>query len=526
MSKLASFYLIAACCVFMSVSGQAADDLPSGHRSALLLGNSKYDGFSLGGVSKSLDAVETSLKAHGFRVVRHENLKQQDAKAEVEQFAKSVPTNGVALVYYNGLSAHVERFGKWYNLLRPVGETIKSDNDYRSRGLNAQDLIKTLREHSGSRVNLIFLDACWQSPIKPESDKVRGGMRQFDVEDDTMVMFAAESGDALPLPKNGDASPFASSLARHVSKLDESLNQTCEAIASDLGKSWFDSASKTGIGTRTTLPTIDKLVEGKKPGEGFVNSIGMTFRWCPAGNFTMGSDRSDTSGTRDRQPVQVTLSKGFWMGEHEVTQREYSVVMRKNVPLGFTTHKNAPFWGIGESKNITDFCKKLSDIERKAGTLPSGWEYQCPTEAEWEYACRAGSSAAFCFGDSVGELGHYGNFADNALWLSNPNYYWAERTTDDGVAEALAPVGSYRPNAWGIRDMHGNVAEIVADHLLPELPGGTDPLARVEKDGKTQIRGGAWCSQARYCESSFRNAAPGRDKHNFVGFRILLKKAK
>ena len=74
--------------------------------------------------------------------------------------------------------------------------------------------------------------------------------------------------------------------------------------------------------------------------------------------------------------------------------------------------------------------------------------------------------------------------------------------------------------------MHGNVAEVVADHLLPELPGGTDPLVQVKKDGRTQIRGGAWCSLALYCESSFRNSPPGGDKHDFVGFRVALKKVR
>ena len=83
---------------------------------------------------------------------------------------------------------------------------------------------------------------------------------------------------------------------------------------------------------------------------------------------------------------------------------------------------------------------------------------------------------------------------------------------------------SFRPNAWGLRDMHGNVAEIVADHLLPERPGGEDPLARVEKDGVTQLRGGAWCSLPLYCESSFRNALSPGVKHNYVGFRIALIK--
>ena len=74
--------------------------------------------------------------------------------------------------------------------------------------------------------------------------------------------------------------------------------------------------------------------------------------------------------------------------------------------------------------------------------------------------------------------------------------------------------------------MHGNVSEIVADHLLPELPGGKDPFVRLEKDGKAILRGGAWCSLPVYCESSFRNTLPSRNKANFVGFRILLKKLK
>lgn len=511
-------FLMGSCCL------QAADLVPSGSRSALLLGNSTYDGFTLNGVDQSLGEVQAALKSHGYRVMRRENLTQRDAESAVEQFAQSVPTNGVAVVYYIGLGAHVDRLGKSYNLLRPVGEKIESDNDYRSRGLNVLDLIGALREQSGSRVNLVFLDACWQSPIKPDKGQVVSGMREFEVDSDTTVMFAAGSGQTIPAPKNDVISPLATALARHVGKLDGSVKQCCEAMAADVGQAWFGGATDSGIGARSALSVIERLTDGKQPGDGFVNSIGMGFRWCSPGTFMMGSDQTSTSATLDRKPVQVTLSKGSWMGEHEVTQREYSVVMRRNVPIGFTTHKNAPFWGATEVKSVTQFCDKLTELERKAGTLPAGWEYGCPTEAEWEYACRAGSKSAYCFGDATAELGLYANFADDALWRANPNFYWAERQADDGVAEALAPVGSYLPNAWGLRDMHGNVAEIVADHLLPELPGGTDPLGRVEKDGKTQIRGGAWCSQAAYCESSFRNAAPGRDKHNFVGFRVVLKK--
>jgi len=517
--------VVALACLAPASTAVAADAAPSGHRYALLIGNAKYKGFTLAGVSKSLDVVEASLKASGYRIIRRENLGEKEFESAAEEFAQSVPTGGVALVYYAGLGAHVERLGKTYNLLRPVDAEIRNENEYRDRGVNLNELLETLSEQGGSRANLIFLDACWQSPLKAEADRVGAGLSKFDVGPDSLVVFAAESGKALPPPKDDSPTPLAKAVAKHVSLFDESAAKASQAIAADLN-GWSGGGLTAGLGPPSSLPVAEELREGKTPGEGYVNSVGMTFRWCPPGSYTMGSPEHDSPDTQDRKPVEVTLTQGFWMGEHEVTQREYQAVMRKNVPRGFTVGKNIPFWGATEAKSVTQFCEKLNELERKAGRLPKGWEYAAPTEAQWEYACRAGSTARFCYGDDVTKLGEYGNFADKALAEENPNYHWAERRTDDGVGEALAPVGSYRPNAWGIRDMHGNVVEIVADHLTPERPGGKDPLVQLDKNGVTQIRGGAWCSSGLYCESSFRNGAPWREKLNFVGFRIVLQKTK
>ncbi len=509
------------------LDAKAAEAVPLGGRTALLVGNSAYPDFSLPGVGISLDEVGRALQALGFRTVRKENLGGKEFKAAIEEFARTVPTNGVALVYYAGLGAHVERLGKGYNLLRPVGEKIESDNDYRSRGLDVADLIGQLRDHSGSRVNLIFLDACWDSPIRPEKGNVGGGLTKFDVPAETMVLFAADSGNTLPPPENNEEFPLAKTLAHHAGQMEKSLKQTGDVFAANLNGAWFGGATEEGIGPQSEFPMTEELREGRTPGEGFTNSIGMTLRWCPPGTFTMGSKNHADPETRDRKPVEVTLTRGFWLAEHEVTQREYKLVRGRDAERGFTTHKNASYWGVGDANSIEkDFCRRLNELEKTAGRLPHGWEYAVPTEAEWEYGCRAGSESAFCFGNSPAELGQYGNFADKTLLLENPNYFYAHSDVQDGVGEALAPVGSYRPNAWGLRDMHGNVAEVVRDHLLPELPGGKNPLARVEKNGVTQIRGGAWCSLARYCESSFRNASPGRSKDNFIGFRVAVKKVK
>jgi len=494
----------------------------SGPRSALILSNFKYKDFEFTSASPSLDLMQAALEKEGFRVTRLENIYYKEYEKTLDAYAKTVPTNGTVLVYCIGFAAHAERFGKWYNVLRPANEQVNNDGDYRGRGLSLTKLMESFDEFAGSRHNFYFIDGAWESPIIPKTDKLIPGLKAFEPPnpDRTTVVFSAQAAKTHPLPEKGKPSEFAKKLAANLKKFETSSADGCNS----LGDVWFTTPDNVSLGKPSKFPTTVTLREGKVPGEGFTNASGMSFRWCPPGKFTMGTDDSDGLYTRDRQPVDVTLSKGFWIGEYEVTQREYSTVMRKNPPRGFTVSLNAPWFGIGETKQVLDFCKKLTDIEKKAKTLPDGWKYTLMSEAQWEYACRAGSNSSFCYGDDITKLGQYANFADNSLHKSNPDYYWAEKRTDDGIAEALAPVGSYLPNAWGIHDMHGNVAEIVYDHYSEKLPGGSDPLFRLEKNGKGQTRGGAWCSLPLYCQSTFRNTHDARNKANYVGFRIAIVK--
>jgi formylglycine-generating enzyme required for sulfatase activity len=160
----------------------------------------------------------------------------------------------------------------------------------------------------------------------------------------------------------------------------------------------------------------------------------MKFRQIPAGTFTMG----DASGDDDETPHEVTLTKPFKMGVHEVTQAQYEQLMGTN-PSEFKGAEN-PVERVSW-EDAVEFCRRLSELpaEKEAGHV-----YRLPTEAEWEYACRAGTTTNFGFGDDDSEAGYY-------AWVFGNS----DRKTH--------PVGNKLPNAWGLYDMHGNVREWCKD---------------------------------------------------------------
>jgi hypothetical protein len=207
------------------------------------------------------------------------------------------------------------------------------------------------------------------------------------------------------------------------------------------------------------------------------------------------------SGTFFRIKHSVTLTQEFWIGKYEVTQDEFWTLMGKN-PSYFTNDVNCPV----EKLSYLDakaYCDALTKRERDGGRLPASYSYRLPTEAEWEYACRAGTTNFYSFGDS----------ATNAA-----EYAW----TLENSEEHTHPVGQKRPNPWGLYDMHGNVWEWVLDWYAPYPDRDmTDPIGPPQ--GKFRVfRGGGWNQEIQYARSANRfGMEPGRGIH-FVGFRVVL----
>lgn len=227
-------------------------------------------------------------------------------------------------------------------------------------------------------------------------------------------------------------------------------------------------------------------------GDGFGDTVFTRddFVWVPPGTFVMGSPPTETGRNEDENQHQVTLSKGFWMGKFEVTQAQWMDVMGSNP--SFFTGEDLPVENVSWD-DVQAFLVILNERE--------GANFRLPTEAEWEYACRAGSAAAFSFGESPVQLSNYGWFADNS-----------GRTTH--------PVGSLAPNAWGLFDMHGNVWEWCQDRAGAYPVGSvTDPKG--PETGVQRVgRGGSFGVSAVNCRSADRSASDPGAKGPDLGFRI------
>jgi formylglycine-generating enzyme required for sulfatase activity len=214
-----------------------------------------------------------------------------------------------------------------------------------------------------------------------------------------------------------------------------------------------------------------------------------------AGSFMMGSDERDAE-----QPVHRVTVTAFKMGKYPITQKQYEAVMGNN-PSHFKSDENLPVDQVSWLDAIA-FCKKLSEM--------TGQNVMLPSEAQWEYACRAGSTGKYCFGDDDQQL---------------ENYAWYDKNSENKTH----PVGAKLPNAWGLYDMHGNVWEWCADDWTDNYEGAPTDASIWIKDIKNYeapetiklLRGGSWINYAQNCRSACRDSSFARIQNFDIGFRVV-----
>jgi sulfatase modifying factor 1 len=241
--------------------------------------------------------------------------------------------------------------------------------------------------------------------------------------------------------------------------------------------------------------------QANEPAKRFTNSVGMEFVWIPPGTFTMGSPKEEMDRYFDERLHKVTLTKGFFMGKYTVTQGQWKAIMG-NAPSAFKGDKNLPVEFVSWN-DCQEFLKKVRKLDKNP--------YRLPTEAEWEYSCRAGTKTPFYCGNTIST--NQANYNGDYVYGTGTKGVFRKKTT---------PVGSFPANPWGLHDMHGNVWQFCQD-CYGDYPWNdvVDPKGP-EKGTHRVARGGSYFHDPQSSRSACRLQCEPDVDTDLVGFRVCF----
>jgi len=274
-----------------------------------------------------------------------------------------------------------------------------------------------------------------------------------------------------------------------------------KSLLADAPAYWFEVVTVNAEGevANKTIKTAEYFREDLGDG------ITLDLVRIPAGQFLMGSPDSEKSRDDNESPQHRVMVPEFWLGKYPITQAQYQAIMGTNPSCFAENGANRPVEQVSWLDAVA-FCEKLSQT--------TGRTYRLPSEAEWEYACRAGTTTPFHFGPTL--TSDLANYDGNYTYANGPNGTYREQTTE---------VGQFPPNAFGLYDMHGNVWEWCADHWHPnydEAPMDGSAWLSPDESKSRLLRGGSWLNELDSCRSANRPTAPGPGDHFYnVSFRVV-----
>ena len=529
-------------------------------RSALVIGNSEYGSRPLRNPANDARLIGDRLKTVGFQSVVKENLGLAAMKAAIQSFAAQLPKGGVGLFYYAGHGVQIN--GR--NFLVPT-DFDPAESDIAKQSLEVDEVIKAMVGKSS--LNIIILDACRNAPEGFRVSNKDGLAEISNAPAGTFIAFSTAPGKKADDGK-GENSPYSSALAENLllrpSRLEDVFIRTriqMDYLTGGRQTPWESSSLRsvfyftedsliqsttvianvppiisTRLGQLTTIPfSVPVLNESgqqistiNKTATYFVeNSVGLEMAQIRGGKFLMGTSAVEAEkayGDARKAKDDLTLKtvaaempqhqvnvKGFFMSKFEITQAQWQAVMGtlpKEIPPNF---RRADFPVINISwRNANDFCQKLS--------LLTGKTYRLPSEAEWEYAARAGTDTAFSFGKSINS--NLANFMATFPYLSAEKGEYRESPVAVGAFKAL--------NGFGLADMHGNVWEWTADNWSDDYSDAPTDGSAWETDDKESrlyrvIRGGSWGSIGNNCRSSSRRKQGQSYGSTKIGFRVVMQ---
>lgn len=510
------------------------DNQPPGEaRVALIMGVADVGSKNfpkLPGITQDMDRMKAALKAAQFDVMELREPTKNEAYAAIDTFGDKLrTTKGVGLFYFTGHGGEYEGV----NYLFPKGALITQRVDVTEQGISTKRVLNRM-EDQGTRVNIIFLDCCRSDMTKSATDT---GLASMSARG-TFIGFATASEKTASASING--SPYTTFLCKHLATPGLSIGDMHTLVTADVQDHTrsTDGAEQTPFsysGLRSSFyfvpGTAPAMPPAAAPGTiplppGMVTPAGvettamqlapgvdMVFVKCAAGSYYIGSPKTEWGRGEDEAGGSVRFDNEFWIARTECTQAQWQAIMKTNP---------AEFQGPEMPMNNVSYMEALEFCEAMNRKVkPTKGRFTLPTEAQWEYACRADEQAAFSFGKTAGDLHLYANYADR----SYTDFDHGDKEHSDGVGNTTAAVAIYRPNAWGLYDMHGNVFEWCLDVYNPFPPKGTNPLAIPRVGPQRVMRGGAWLSKAEDCRSANRSAGPTNLRRNSVGFRVAFVKS-
>jgi formylglycine-generating enzyme required for sulfatase activity len=536
-------------------------------RLALVIGNGKYPSAPLSNPANDAEDMAAVLEKLGFEVILRRDAGRQAMEGAVQAFYRKLQgSRGIGLFYYAGHGLQVQG----QNYLVPVDAEIESEGDVSYRAIDAGWVLRKM-EDAANPVNIVILDACRNNPFTRGFRSAEKGLAQMPSPTGSIISYATAPG-SVAADGQGRNGLYTRHLLRRLGSRGLSIEEVFAQVRQDV---WNESGKKQTPWTSTSLmgrvslaaDAMTVVTEPAPPpaGEAEIavlqpvagpasagrsgNSLGMEFAWIAPGSFLMGQSQAErqellrTKGQagydqyyqRETQH-HVTLTRGFFLQTGEVTvgqwrsfaratgyrteaERDGGVYLWSN---GGWQKRAGLFWeapGFIQDDRHPVTCVSWNDAQEFIGWVngSQGGVHRLPTEAEWEYACRAGSGTARYWGDSPDEACLYANVADLRAKSANPE--WTVHPCDDGFHQT-APVARYRANRLGLFDMLGNAYEWCSDWYggYPSAPV-TDPGG--PSGGAQRVaRGGSWSAEPASARSAYRFAFAPDYRFDFLGFRL------
>ena len=527
---------------------KAAPD-QSERRMALVIGNAGYASGPLRNPINDARAMAKALNDLSFEVALKENLDQKQMKREIQVFGEKLQKGGVGLFYYAGHGIQVNG----HNYLLPVGAAIEHEKQVEYEAVDMGAILSEM-DYARNRMNIVILDACRDNPFARSFRSISQGLASVDAPTGTLIAYATAPG-SVANDGQGDNGVYTGELIKAMVqpglKIEDVFKQVRSAVreatggrqvpweSSSLeGDFYFISQPQPPVQTASVPPQPGPAVAPERPASGQAEEsatrgeksdkslktwkepvTGLVFVWVPGGCFLMGSPKSEQGRSEDEGPVHEVCVDGFWMSKTVVTNAQFRQFHKDHDSGNCAGHslngesQPAVFVSWRDANNYTQWL---------TGQNGGQYNFRLPTEAEWEYTCRAGSESSRYWGDDSSRACIYENVADYTAEKQLGIKSVHER--DDGYA-ATAPAGAFQPNAFGLYDMLGNVLEWCSDVY------GVDSYVRHDRNnpqntdesmGQSRvIRGGCWHGSPGSTRCAFRGSGLPDGMNNDLGFRIV-----